>query len=316
MRHGFTAMMNYDDRFDFPKFELPSWSCLESGKGAKRGANGKFYLPPGSKPTAKMGVMGDDEDPNKPALEPTGVKAKGEKAPNIDDLKSLPPASVRYKFVDIVAAESASSKLSKEEIDAKARLYLNSGIMTSPIVMEEYAYERFRVIHGQDAFAVAKRAKEINPSRGEMVNAFVLPFGKTSKGEREALLAEARMADAGKKRRGKTPKVSLRDEETSVKFKLTDISAIDPPPTKKPPESKIQTRAESYLRAGVMASPVVLKEYKPEKFKVVHGVDSYWAAAKAKTINLDRAEMVNSFVIPFGASKADEQAILASVNSI
>ena len=58
------------------------------------------------------------------------------------------------------------------------------------------------------------------------------------------------------------------------------------------------------------------KEYKPEKFKVVHGVDSYWAAAKAKTINLDRAEMVNSFVIPFGACKADEQAILASVNSI
>ena len=78
MKHGFTAMMNYDDRFDIVKVLYPSWSCLEGGKGARRGDNGKFYLPPGSKPTARMGVMGDDEDPNKPALEPTGVKAKND----------------------------------------------------------------------------------------------------------------------------------------------------------------------------------------------------------------------------------------------
>jgi hypothetical protein len=68
----------YDDRFDILKVLYPSWSSLEGGKGAKRGANGKFYLPPGSKPTAKMGVMGDDKDPNNPALEPTGLKAKKE----------------------------------------------------------------------------------------------------------------------------------------------------------------------------------------------------------------------------------------------
>jgi len=92
-------MMNYDDRFDFPKFELPSWSCLEGGKGARRGANGKFYLPPGSKATARMGVMGDDKDPNKPALEPLGAKAK-QKAVKPEEGTQAPEKTPLAQFVN------------------------------------------------------------------------------------------------------------------------------------------------------------------------------------------------------------------------
>ncbi|MFZ9740084.1 MAG: hypothetical protein ACO3EZ_19030, partial [Prochlorotrichaceae cyanobacterium] len=107
-----TAMMNYDDRFDFPKFELPSWSCLEGGKGAKRGADGKFYLPAGSSPTAKMGVMGDDGDPNKPAVQPLGAKAKGEK---VAGGKSI--ASVVDRNTDALG-----TRMSKSQIDNLKKL--------------------------------------------------------------------------------------------------------------------------------------------------------------------------------------------------
>ncbi len=122
--------MLYYDRFHFPKLELPSWSCLEGGKGARRGDNGKFYLPPGSKPTAKMGVMGDDKDPNKPALEPTGVKAKREKS-DIDS--SVLPAlgeslgkggSGEVYLTDrgTVLKRSLQGSLDKEEIKVAKRM--------------------------------------------------------------------------------------------------------------------------------------------------------------------------------------------------
>ena len=66
-----------DNRFEFAKFDLPCCLELMGGKGAKRGANGKFYKPAGSTPTAKMGVMGKDNDPDNPAQEPLGRDAKG-----------------------------------------------------------------------------------------------------------------------------------------------------------------------------------------------------------------------------------------------
>lgn len=69
--------MIHDNRFEFSRFDFPCWSELMGGKGARRGANGKFYLPPGSAPTAKMGVMGSSGDPDNPAKEPLGKVAKG-----------------------------------------------------------------------------------------------------------------------------------------------------------------------------------------------------------------------------------------------
>jgi len=49
MKHGFTAMMNYDDRFDFPKFELPNvWlTFIKGGGGTFKGTDGKMKLEPG-----------------------------------------------------------------------------------------------------------------------------------------------------------------------------------------------------------------------------------------------------------------------------
>ena len=109
-------MMNYDDRFDFPKFELPSWSCLEGGKGAKRGADGKFYLPAGSSPTAKMGVMGDDGDPNKPAVQPLGAKAKGEKVAGGKSIASVVDRN----------ADALKTSMSDKEIERLKKLNNNS----------------------------------------------------------------------------------------------------------------------------------------------------------------------------------------------
>jgi hypothetical protein len=74
--HGFTAMMNYDDRFDFPKFELPNvWLSLTNGATGAFRSGGKMKLPPGHSLAGKF----PEKVATKAEMEERSAKAKGEK---------------------------------------------------------------------------------------------------------------------------------------------------------------------------------------------------------------------------------------------
>ncbi|MGA1082502.1 MAG: SAP domain-containing protein [Candidatus Nanopelagicales bacterium] len=101
-----------------------------------------------------------------------------------------------------------------------------------------------------------------------------------------------------------------------IKYKLVDVSAIEPPSVPQSRSSEeIEHRADLYLNSGVITAPLILKEFKPENFRVIHGFEEYYVALRAKQKDLDKAEMVNAFVLDLKATAEEEAAILAQVQN-
>jgi hypothetical protein len=62
-------------------------------------------------------------------------------------------------------------------------------------------------------------------------------------------------------------------------------------------ESDLDRLADSILATDGLLRPLILKASGVEKYTVIEGHREYYAAVKAKEKNLDKAEMVNAFVI-------------------
>lgn len=223
----------------------------------------------------------------------------------------VPPERFKYKMVDVVAVDPVKSKLTPKEIEDRVDAQLKTGIVTSPIIMHEYAPDKFRVIHGQDAFAAAQVAKTRNLDRAEMVNAFVLNIN-ASKQEISTVLKQAKMdakrrAKSQSKKDGK-PLTEVRPD--AVKQKFIDVSAMDKVEGTKTPKN-LDRRVDSYLKTGKMLDPIVVHEYAPEKYRVVHGQEAFAVAQAAKAKNLGRAEMFNGFLLDTKATPAEVASVVA-----
>lgn len=81
-----------------------------------------------------------------------------------------------YKLVDVKAIQSNEPRSSfvESELEELANLFLTSGILVEPLVVKETSPHSYNVLHGHKVYYGAVRAKEKDPRKAEMVNAFVI----------------------------------------------------------------------------------------------------------------------------------------------
>lgn len=86
------------------------------------------------------------------------------------------------KFL-IVELEGVTSRVPRYEfneadLDTLADSILESGGILKPLVLKKIGFEKYEVIDGHFEYYAAVRAREKNPNRGEIVNAFIIPAEK------------------------------------------------------------------------------------------------------------------------------------------
>ncbi len=83
---------------------------------------------------------------------------------------------VSYKLVDVKAIQSDQprSTFPEAEIDEVANLFLMAGILAGPLIVKEAKPHEFIVLHGHKEYYAAVKAREKDPRKAEMVNAFVV----------------------------------------------------------------------------------------------------------------------------------------------
>lgn len=87
----------------------------------------------------------------------------------------------KYKLVDLTAIDVPDCEA---PIDCKirAKLYVDAHILTTQMVMREYAPDHFRIVANPELYWVAKMAYEMDDDR-EMVNAYVVAIHEPQKVE-------------------------------------------------------------------------------------------------------------------------------------
>jgi hypothetical protein len=81
---------------------------------------------------------------------------------------------MRFYTVDVksITSNVPRSNFAESELDRLAELILDSDGLIRPLVLKQTGVEEYTVIDGHLEYYAAVRAKEKNPRRGEMVNAF------------------------------------------------------------------------------------------------------------------------------------------------
>ncbi|MEK7991096.1 MAG: hypothetical protein VSS52_008840, partial [Thiotrichaceae bacterium] len=86
-------------------------------------------------------------------------------------MKKLFPAIVLVKDI---YCDVARQQFSEEKLDIAARLILNIKGIISPIIVSRVGVENYQVIHGDFEYHAAMRAREIDPIRGESIDAYIV----------------------------------------------------------------------------------------------------------------------------------------------
>jgi len=284
----------YDDRFEILKILYPSWSTLEGGKGAKKGRDGKFYLPAGSNATKRMGVMGDDGDPNNPELKPGGKpNPKYEKESTV--LTSRDPDSEYYLSPVDQVVSSGKSKASQAEIDDLAQEIVNSGMLVRPLVVTRPGVHTYKLVPGQEkAYQAAMKAQELNPRVGEMVSTVVVKDGKAAKRQLDLIDKHSKKQKAP----NQIEEAMKLPAQRSAEYYLSPVDQISASIKKgKYPGKDVDALANEILKAGMLVRPVVVKATGPNQYKLVSGEFEYLAARRAQQLNPRAAEMVSTIVL-------------------
>jgi len=82
-----------------------------------------------------------------------------------------------YYLVDVKSIQSSTprSKFKVDQLETLAQSILETGGLLSPLLLKQTGAEAYEVLAGDLEYYAAVRAKEIDPRKGEMVNAFVIP---------------------------------------------------------------------------------------------------------------------------------------------
>ncbi len=86
----------------------------------------------------------------------------------------------KFSIVEIEGVTSSVPRSNFEEtdLDTLADSILESGGILKPLVLKKIGFEKYEVIDGHFEYYAAVRAREKNPNRGEIVNAFIIPDEK------------------------------------------------------------------------------------------------------------------------------------------
>ena len=86
----------------------------------------------------------------------------------------------KFLIVEIEGVTSSVPRSNFEEtdLDTLADSILESGGILKPLVLKKIGFEKYEVIDGHFEYYAAVRAREKNPNRGEIVNAFIIPDEK------------------------------------------------------------------------------------------------------------------------------------------
>ncbi len=82
-----------------------------------------------------------------------------------------------YYLVDVKSIQSTTprSNFKVDQLETLAQSILETGGLLSPLLLKQTGPESYEVLAGDLEYYAAVRAKEIDPRKGEMVNAFVIP---------------------------------------------------------------------------------------------------------------------------------------------
>ena len=262
-------------------------------------AMGTTTLRPKAKPPLPMpSVLGDEDifEDNAPATSST-LKPKGESKKSTSPQYKLGPSETTPYLVDVSGITSTvpRSAFDADQVESLAQSILESGGLLSPIVLKQTGPESFEVLAGDLEYHAAARAKELDPRKGEMVNAYVVPPQNQAAAVEQVNRAKPTVRP--KKGDSTSPQYKLGPSET--KHYLVDVSGI----TSTVPRSafgadQVESLAQSILESGGLLSPIVLKQTGPESFEVLAGDLEYHAAARAKELDPRKGEMVNAYVVP------------------
>ena len=84
---------------------------------------------------------------------------------------------MEFFLVDVktITPSLSSEQTDKTQITQPAESILECNRLLKPLVLKQAGAETYTVISGYTAYDAALKAQEINPRKGEMVNAFVIP---------------------------------------------------------------------------------------------------------------------------------------------
>ncbi|MBK1989587.1 hypothetical protein A0J48_018950 [Sphaerospermopsis aphanizomenoides BCCUSP55] len=80
--------------------------------------------------------------------------------------------------IDGVTSNIPRSEFDEADLDILADSILESGGILKPLLLKKIGFEKYEVIGGHFEYYAAVRAREKNPNRGEIVNAFIIPAEK------------------------------------------------------------------------------------------------------------------------------------------
>jgi hypothetical protein len=80
-----------------------------------------------------------------------------------------------FLMVDVASVTSSipRSSFNEANLDILADMILESGGILKPLVLKKTGFEKYEVVEGHFEYYAAVRAREKNPSEGEMVNALI-----------------------------------------------------------------------------------------------------------------------------------------------
>ncbi len=80
--------------------------------------------------------------------------------------------------VQSVTSNIPRSNFKEDDLDVLADTILESGGILKPLVLKKTGFEKYEVIDGHFEYYAAVRAREKNPHKGEIVNAFIISSEK------------------------------------------------------------------------------------------------------------------------------------------
>jgi hypothetical protein len=83
---------------------------------------------------------------------------------------------IDFYLVDVksISSDVPRSNFPENDLDKLAEMIIQSGGIIKPVVLKQTGVEEYSVVDGHFEYYAAVRAREKNPRKGEMVNAFVI----------------------------------------------------------------------------------------------------------------------------------------------
>jgi hypothetical protein len=121
--------------------------------------------------------------------------------------------------VESVTSSIPRSNFLESDLDLIADMILESRGILKPLVLKKIGFEKYEVIDGHFEYYAAARAREKNPSEGEMINALiVLPEEEEAVVKQAAALRSLESPDQPVKALTETPNLESRLANIEIRF--------------------------------------------------------------------------------------------------